>query len=94
MAKYVIDMHNHILPGVDDGSQSMETTLKMIRIAAEEGISGTFNCVLSLGNSTETALGIDRHLLCEDTLRVDLPEATEALEDKVLFIPLIGTSPT
>ena len=39
MAKYVIDMHNHILPGVDDGSQSMETTLKMIRIAAEEGIT-------------------------------------------------------
>ncbi len=39
MAKYVIDMHNHILPGVDDGSQSMETTLKMIQIATEEGIT-------------------------------------------------------
>ena len=30
-------MHNHILPGVDDGSQSMETTLEMIRIAANDG---------------------------------------------------------
>ena len=39
MTKYVVDMHNHILPGVDDGSQSMETTLKMIRIAASEGIT-------------------------------------------------------
>lgn len=55
-----------------------------------EGISGTFNCVLSLGNSAETALGVDRHLICNDTLRVDLPEATEAKEDKVLFIPLIA----
>ena len=31
---YRVDMHCHILPGVDDGSQSMETTLKMLRIAA------------------------------------------------------------
>ena len=33
----VIDIHCHILPGIDDGSQSMETTLKMITIAAKEG---------------------------------------------------------
>ena len=37
MNKYQVDMHNHILPGIDDGSQSMETTLKMITIAAKEG---------------------------------------------------------
>ena len=39
MNKYLIDMHCHILPAVDDGSQSMETTKKMITIAAEEGIT-------------------------------------------------------
>lgn len=37
--KYIVDTHCHILPGVDDGSQSMETTLKMIKIAAEEGVT-------------------------------------------------------
>ena len=35
----IIDMHCHILPGVDDGSQSMRTTRKMLEIAAEEGIT-------------------------------------------------------
>ena len=37
MSKFQVDMHCHILPAVDDGSQSMETTLKMIQIAAAEG---------------------------------------------------------
>lgn len=34
-----IDMHSHILPGVDDGSDSLETSLKMLRMADEDGIS-------------------------------------------------------
>lgn len=34
-----IDIHCHILPGVDDGSDSMETSLKMLRMADEDGIS-------------------------------------------------------
>lgn len=37
MERY-IDMHCHILPGVDDGSSSMEETEKMLRIAYAEGI--------------------------------------------------------
>lgn len=34
----VIDFHSHILPGVDDGSESVETSLAMLRMAAEQGI--------------------------------------------------------
>lgn len=33
------DIHSHILPGLDDGSQSMEQSLEMLRIAEEEGTS-------------------------------------------------------
>ncbi len=33
-----IDIHTHILPGVDDGSKSMDETMKMIKIALEQGI--------------------------------------------------------
>ncbi len=33
-----IDIHSHILPGIDDGAKDMETSLKMLRTAAEEGI--------------------------------------------------------
>ncbi len=38
MEKY-IDIHSHILPGIDDGSDSMETSLKMLRMAEKDGIS-------------------------------------------------------
>jgi len=33
-----IDIHSHILPGVDDGSKSMDETLRMLTIAYAEGI--------------------------------------------------------
>jgi len=33
-----LDMHTHILPGIDDGSVSMEQTRNMLRQAYEEGI--------------------------------------------------------
>ena len=33
-----IDMHCHILPGVDDGAQNLEETRQMLRIAYNEGI--------------------------------------------------------
>ena len=34
-----IDMHSHILPGMDDGSRSMGQTLRMLETAVSEGIS-------------------------------------------------------
>lgn len=34
----MIDIHTHILPGVDDGSYSMEESIRMLRIAAEGGV--------------------------------------------------------
>lgn len=36
----MIDIHSHILPGLDDGSQSMEETLAMLKMAAADGITG------------------------------------------------------
>ena len=33
-----IDMHCHILPGVDDGAKDIKETKEMLRIAYEEGI--------------------------------------------------------
>lgn len=34
-----VDIHAHILPGIDDGADSMPTSLAMLRMAREEGIS-------------------------------------------------------
>src|SRR5438270_484223 len=35
----MIDIHNHLLPNLDDGSKSWEMTLDMCRLAAEDGIT-------------------------------------------------------
>ena len=34
----VIDLHSHILPGIDDGSPDLETSLAMARMAVADGI--------------------------------------------------------
>lgn len=34
-----IDIHSHILPGIDDGAENIEEALKMLRCAAQEGIT-------------------------------------------------------
>lgn len=33
-----IDFHSHILPGVDDGSKSVEQSIQMLKLAAEQGM--------------------------------------------------------
>ena len=38
MTQGLIDIHSHILPGVDDGSQSMEMSLKMIEMSYAQGV--------------------------------------------------------
>ncbi len=35
----MIDIHSHILPGIDDGSRSTEESVSMLKIAAESGIT-------------------------------------------------------
>ena len=35
--KKMIDLHMHIIPGVDDGSDSLEMSEQMLRMAIEQG---------------------------------------------------------
>ena len=35
----MIDIHCHILPGIDDGSKNIDVSLEMLKIAEEDGIS-------------------------------------------------------
>src|SRR5271157_4328314 len=36
----MVDIHSHILPGLDDGSRNLEESVAMVRMAAESGTTG------------------------------------------------------
>jgi len=47
----MIDIHNHMLPGIDDGAQDWDQALTMARMAVEDGIEGvvcTPHCISGL----------------------------------------------
>ena len=35
----MIDIHSHVLPGIDDGSEDMDMSLEMLAMAAESGVN-------------------------------------------------------
>jgi protein-tyrosine phosphatase len=37
--KDIVDLHSHVLPGIDDGAKSMEESLAMLRAAESQGIT-------------------------------------------------------
>ena len=39
---YPVDIHSHVLPGLDDGAATMEEALKLLRLDWEEGIRTVF----------------------------------------------------
>ncbi len=49
----IIDVHSHILPGIDDGAKDMEETIEMLNMAVEEGIEAiiaTPHCEVGMGH--------------------------------------------
>ena len=38
----MIDIHGHLIPGVDDGSQSLEESLSLLKQAERDGIKEPF----------------------------------------------------
>ena len=43
----MIDFHNHVIPKIDDGSKSLEMSIKMIKKASSEGTKTIINTVHS-----------------------------------------------
>ena len=74
----MIDLHCHMLPGIDDGAPDLAVSLAMARMAAADGIT-TIACTPHIypGLYENTAAGIAKAI---DALRSALSEAGIALE--------------
>ena len=74
----MIDLHCHLLPGIDDGAPELAVALVMARMAAADGIT-TIACTPHIypGLYENTAAGI---AVAIDALRNELAEAGIALE--------------
>ncbi|MBQ7051063.1 MAG: hypothetical protein IJN87_10580 [Firmicutes bacterium] len=64
----MIDLHSHILPGLDDGSSSLEESLQMARLAVESGIKAvvaTPHCTYDRTAEVRSAVRLMRKALEE-----------------------------
>ena len=48
----IIDLHMHVVPGVDDGSRSIEESLELLKLAEQQGVTNVF-CTSHNGYSFE-----------------------------------------
>ena len=79
-----IDMHSHILPGLDDGSKNMEMTLAMLRVAEQEGIGTIYttpHCMPGKGHPTlakvEERIRLVQEAAAAEGIQIILKKGTE-----------------
>ena len=71
----MIDLHCHILPGLDDGARSFEESLEMAAIAASHGIRhivATPHCVIGGARDVTDGVAMLQELLREEQIPVRL----------------------
>ena len=101
----MIDIHCHILPGIDDGAKDMDEALSLINLAVEDGVThivvtphlhiGRFNNFLSVIESSFLDL---QHAVVNEKIQVKLAYAAEVrLDSEILSLlsrqelPLYGS---
>lgn len=89
----MIDLHNHLLPGVDDGSRSVEQSVKVLHAFAGQGITAV--CLTPHLTVTKAARGLPpawddafASLMAEAPATVALHRGVELMLDRPLTEPL------
>jgi len=74
----MIDLHNHILPGLDDGPQTFEETFEMCRISYRDGIRTIVATPHTLNSVYETS---------RSTILAKVQELNAAIKEKLFSEP-------
>ena len=55
----MIDIHSHILPGIDDGAETMENTVELLRLARDTGTTAMpFSSPMPISHSEASKPGV------------------------------------
>jgi protein-tyrosine phosphatase len=79
----MIDLHNHLLPAIDDGSKGMEETLEFLRIAGRDGI----RVITATPHMKPAVYDNDRRVILESVARVRAAAEGDAEAGKVELLP-------
>jgi protein-tyrosine phosphatase len=71
MATSFVDIHCHLLPGIDDGAKDWDETLAMARLAAEDGTTMIIATPHQLGNFGHNRGAVIRQLAAEAQQRLN-----------------------
>ena len=86
MMNRIVDFHSHILPGIDDGSASLEESMAMLRLEAKQGIRHVVATPHFYAQHDSIEAFLERRAEAEQCLRgemskyPDLPELTVGAE--------------
>jgi protein-tyrosine phosphatase len=80
----MIDLHTHVLPGIDDGAETLDEALGLCRMAVADGVSvivATPHMFCDIGNPSRSEIGAAadslRNALAENGIDIELRYAAE-----------------
>ena len=93
----MVDFHSHFLPGIDDGSDSVETSLAMLRESRRQGVELICATPHFYAEEANPSYFLERRNRAWDSLREEMEKTSEnwpevLLGAEVLYFPGISVS--
>lgn len=80
----VLDFHSHILPNIDDGSQSTDESIAMLKMLKKQGVDTVALTSHYLAMDESPQMFIDRRTQAYDTLKAEIEKTDEQLPKLLL----------